>query len=210
MSVSPPKTSGWLVISVKWDPREGAEKGLIVKTSFAQVSDGMKITLSQRRIMRASTLKRKLVAKPQSPTNIAERMMLNGMGGEGEGARARAWEWWQRGGTTQRAVLFWLLLFSVDFAKCVFPFWYRHMIYRECTEDGDAFGKKWCSLTQHYNKDKMWKYCDWWWDFPGGAWKGLIVLMGNNLQFLLWKEEMGPPCKASPAPPRYELEVIQL
>ncbi|XP_045628230.1 LOW QUALITY PROTEIN: binder of sperm protein homolog 1 [Ursus americanus] len=55
---------------------------------------------------------------------------------------------------------YWKYCSEDDFAKCVFPFWYRHMIYRECTEDGDAFGKKWCSLTQHYNKDKMWKYCD--------------------------------------------------
>ncbi|KAB1274059.1 Binder of sperm protein-like protein 1 [Camelus dromedarius] len=50
--------------------------------------------------------------------------------------------------------------FSIDFAKCVFPFWYRHLIYWECTDDGDAFGKTWCSLTQNYNKDKIWKYCD--------------------------------------------------
>ena len=60
-------------------------------------------------------------------------------------------------------------LFSVDFAKCVFPFWYRHLIYWGCTEDGDSFGKAWCSLTRNYNKDRVWKYCDWWRDlFRGG------------------------------------------
>ncbi|KAF5918516.1 hypothetical protein HPG69_018300, partial [Diceros bicornis minor] len=53
-----------------------------------------------------------------------------------------------------------ILVVTRDFAKCVFPFWYRRMIYWECTEDGDAFGKQWCSLTQNYNKDKVWKYCD--------------------------------------------------
>ena len=50
--------------------------------------------------------------------------------------------------------------FCVDLAKCVFPFWYRRMIYWECTEDSEAFGRKWCSLTQNYNKEKVWKYCD--------------------------------------------------
>lgn len=73
-----------------------------MKTSFAQVSDGMKITLPQRRIMRASTLKRKLVAKRQSPTNIAERMMLNGMGGGGGGgARTRMRVMAKRGYNTE-------------------------------------------------------------------------------------------------------------
>lgn len=49
--------------------------------------------------------------------------------------------------------------FSVDFAKCVFPFWFRRMIYWECTEDGNVFGRKWCSLTQNFNKEKVWRYC---------------------------------------------------
>ncbi|KAM5297455.1 binder of sperm protein homolog 1-like [Glossophaga mutica] len=47
-----------------------------------------------------------------------------------------------------------------DMAKCVFPFWYRRMIYWKCTEDSEASGRRWCSLTQNYNKDKIWKYCD--------------------------------------------------
>nr|XP_003362329.3 binder of sperm protein homolog 1 [Equus caballus]XP_008525787.1 PREDICTED: binder of sperm protein homolog 1 [Equus przewalskii] len=55
---------------------------------------------------------------------------------------------------------YWKYCSEEDFAKCVFPFWYRRMIYWECTEDGDAFGKYWCSLTQNYNKDKIWKYCE--------------------------------------------------
>ncbi|XP_057566874.1 binder of sperm protein homolog 1-like [Hippopotamus amphibius kiboko] len=54
---------------------------------------------------------------------------------------------------------YWKYCSEEDFAKCVFPFWYRHMIYWGCTEDGDTFGKPWCSLTQNYNKDKVWKYC---------------------------------------------------
>lgn len=48
---------------------------------------------------------------------------------------------------------------SPDFAKCVFPFWFRRMIYWNCTQDGNDFGKKWCSLTQNFNKDQLWKYC---------------------------------------------------
>uniref|UniRef100_A0A8C0DY95 Binder of sperm protein homolog 1 n=1 Tax=Balaenoptera musculus TaxID=9771 RepID=A0A8C0DY95_BALMU len=55
---------------------------------------------------------------------------------------------------------YWKYCSEEDFAKCVFPFWYRHLIYWECTDDGDSFGKTWCSLTQNYNKDKIWKYCD--------------------------------------------------
>uniref|UniRef100_A0A8D1BP45 Binder of sperm protein homolog 1 n=2 Tax=Sus scrofa TaxID=9823 RepID=A0A8D1BP45_PIG len=55
---------------------------------------------------------------------------------------------------------YWKYCSEEDFARCVFPFWYRHLIYWECTSDGDAFGKMWCSLTQNYNKDKVWKYCD--------------------------------------------------
>ncbi|XP_006142247.1 binder of sperm protein homolog 1 [Tupaia chinensis] len=46
-----------------------------------------------------------------------------------------------------------------DFAKCMFPFWYRRMIYRECTDVGSESGKKWCSLTKNFNKDRIWKYC---------------------------------------------------
>lgn len=49
---------------------------------------------------------------------------------------------------------------SADFANCVFPFWYRRLIYWECTDDGEAFGKKWCSLTKNFNKDQIWKYCE--------------------------------------------------
>ncbi|XP_077603303.1 binder of sperm protein homolog 1 [Crocuta crocuta] len=55
---------------------------------------------------------------------------------------------------------YWKYCSKEDFAKCMFPFWYRRIIYHECTEDGESFGKKWCSLTQNYNKDKIWKYCD--------------------------------------------------
>ncbi|XP_054444375.1 binder of sperm protein homolog 1 [Pteronotus mesoamericanus] len=54
---------------------------------------------------------------------------------------------------------YWKYCSADDVAKCVFPFWYRRTIYWECTEDSDAFGKKWCSLTQNYNKEKVWKYC---------------------------------------------------
>ncbi|XP_019513734.1 PREDICTED: binder of sperm protein homolog 1-like isoform X2 [Hipposideros armiger] len=55
---------------------------------------------------------------------------------------------------------YWKYCSEEDLAKCVFPFWYRRMIYWECTDDSDGFGKKWCSLTQDYNKEKVWKYCD--------------------------------------------------
>ncbi|XP_053524556.1 binder of sperm protein homolog 1 isoform X2 [Artibeus jamaicensis] len=55
---------------------------------------------------------------------------------------------------------YWKYCSEEDMAKCAFPFWFRRMIYWECTEDSNAYGKKWCSLTQNYNKDKIWKYCD--------------------------------------------------
>lgn len=40
--------------------------------------------------------------------------------------------------------------------------------------------------------------------------KGLIVLMGRNLQLLLEKEGVGPSLKEFSPPPRYELKVIWL
>uniref|UniRef100_G1U2S1 Binder of sperm protein homolog 1 n=1 Tax=Oryctolagus cuniculus TaxID=9986 RepID=G1U2S1_RABIT len=54
---------------------------------------------------------------------------------------------------------YWKYCTKADFAKCVFPFWFRRMIYWNCTQDGNDFGKKWCSLTQNFNKDQLWKYC---------------------------------------------------
>ncbi|XP_049643503.1 binder of sperm protein homolog 1-like [Suncus etruscus] len=54
---------------------------------------------------------------------------------------------------------YWKYCSKEDTAPCVFPFWYRRLIYRSCTEDGDAFGKLWCSLTKNFNKDRVWKYC---------------------------------------------------
>uniref|UniRef100_A0A8C8T3Z2 Binder of sperm protein homolog 1 n=1 Tax=Peromyscus maniculatus bairdii TaxID=230844 RepID=A0A8C8T3Z2_PERMB len=56
---------------------------------------------------------------------------------------------------------YWRYCYVSDYAKCAFPFWFRHMIYWECTEDGEMFGKKWCSLTPNFNKDRIWKYCTW-------------------------------------------------
>ncbi|KAG3256370.1 hypothetical protein H1C71_039439 [Ictidomys tridecemlineatus] len=53
----------------------------------------------------------------------------------------------------------WKYCSETDFAPCVFPFWYERLIYWECTGDGDDFGRKWCSLTKNYNKDRAWKYC---------------------------------------------------
>ncbi|XP_060242129.1 binder of sperm protein homolog 1 [Meriones unguiculatus] len=54
---------------------------------------------------------------------------------------------------------YWKYCSLSDYAPCAFPFWYRHLIYWDCTEDGEVFGKKWCSLTPNYNKDQIWKYC---------------------------------------------------
>ncbi|XP_058530554.1 binder of sperm protein homolog 1 isoform X2 [Ochotona princeps] len=54
---------------------------------------------------------------------------------------------------------YWKYCTTADFAKCVFPFWFRRMIYWECTDDGNDFGKKWCSLTQDFNRDQIWKFC---------------------------------------------------
>ncbi|XP_012892963.1 PREDICTED: binder of sperm protein homolog 1-like, partial [Dipodomys ordii] len=54
---------------------------------------------------------------------------------------------------------YWKYCAMSDFAPCAFPFWYRRLIYRKCTEDGEVFGRKWCSLTPDYNRDQVWKYC---------------------------------------------------
>ncbi|XP_016010790.2 binder of sperm protein homolog 1 [Rousettus aegyptiacus] len=54
----------------------------------------------------------------------------------------------------------WKYCLKDDFAKCAFPFWFGRMIYWECTEDGNLFGRKWCSLTKNFNRDQIWKYCD--------------------------------------------------
>nr|XP_020668994.1 epididymal sperm-binding protein 1-like [Pogona vitticeps] len=43
---------------------------------------------------------------------------------------------------------------------CVFPFIYNQKLYLSCTTDG-MFGRTpWCSLTQNYNKDLRWTYCE--------------------------------------------------
>ncbi|XP_060549625.1 uncharacterized protein LOC117668957 isoform X2 [Pantherophis guttatus] len=43
---------------------------------------------------------------------------------------------------------------------CVFPFLYNQNFYFMCTTDG-MFGKtSWCSLTQNYNSDLQWTYCE--------------------------------------------------
>ncbi|XP_040590165.1 binder of sperm protein homolog 1 [Mesocricetus auratus] len=54
---------------------------------------------------------------------------------------------------------YWKYCSLSDYAQCSFPFWFRNMIYWDCTEDGEVFGKKWCSLTPNFNKDQTWKYC---------------------------------------------------
>uniref|UniRef100_A0A8C6WDV9 Binder of sperm protein homolog 1 n=1 Tax=Nannospalax galili TaxID=1026970 RepID=A0A8C6WDV9_NANGA len=56
---------------------------------------------------------------------------------------------------------YWKYCALSDHAQCAFPFWFRRMIYWDCTEDGEVYGRKWCSLTPNYNKDKIWKYCEW-------------------------------------------------
>uniref|UniRef100_A0A8C5SC12 Fibronectin type-II domain-containing protein n=1 Tax=Laticauda laticaudata TaxID=8630 RepID=A0A8C5SC12_LATLA len=43
---------------------------------------------------------------------------------------------------------------------CVFPFLYNQNFYFMCTTDG-MFGKTpWCSLTENYNSDLQWTYCE--------------------------------------------------
>uniref|UniRef100_A0A8C0ZUB7 Fibronectin type-II domain-containing protein n=1 Tax=Castor canadensis TaxID=51338 RepID=A0A8C0ZUB7_CASCN len=54
---------------------------------------------------------------------------------------------------------YWKYCSLEDFAQCMFPFWYRRTIYWECTEDGEVFGRRWCSLTRNYNMDRVWKFC---------------------------------------------------
>ncbi|KAB5540056.1 hypothetical protein PHYPO_G00096970 [Pangasianodon hypophthalmus] len=42
---------------------------------------------------------------------------------------------------------------------CVFPYLFMNKSYSECTEDGRADGRKWCSTTANYDKDHQWGFC---------------------------------------------------
>ena len=51
------------------------------------------------------------------------------------------------------------ILFS-DRPKCHFPFIYRDKRYFRCTTEGSAYGLAWCSLTEYFERDFAWQYCD--------------------------------------------------
>lgn len=112
------------------------------------------------------TVKRNLSAEPQSLTHtvlhvlMVEQSRADGSGNVCACTRVCVCVMAETRYKIKRLLILIVSLFSVDFAKCVFPFWYRHLIYWGCTEDGDSFGKAWCSLTRNYNKDRVWKYCD--------------------------------------------------
>ncbi|XP_017311659.1 cation-independent mannose-6-phosphate receptor isoform X1 [Ictalurus punctatus] len=48
---------------------------------------------------------------------------------------------------------------TVEGAVCKFPFNFLNKSYSECTEDGRSDGRKWCSTTANYDKDKQWGFC---------------------------------------------------
>ncbi|XP_060636649.2 uncharacterized protein [Anolis sagrei] len=43
---------------------------------------------------------------------------------------------------------------------CTFPFIYRKKSYSSCTSDGEISGKLWCSLTDNFDVDRKWTYCN--------------------------------------------------
>ncbi|XP_075065281.1 coagulation factor XII [Mixophyes fleayi] len=42
---------------------------------------------------------------------------------------------------------------------CHFPFYHARMLHYSCIRRGKHGHKPWCSLTQNYDKDKLWSYC---------------------------------------------------
>ena len=143
------------------------------------------------------TVKRNLSAEPQSLTNtVLHVLMVEQSRADGSGnvcsctrvcvcvcVRVMA----ETRYIIKRVLILIASLFSVDFAKCVFPFWYRRLIYWGCTEDGDSFGKAWCSLTRNYNKDRVWKYCDWGEIYLGEGMKTFNCSHGKDCTILVGK-----------------------
>uniref|UniRef100_A0A8D2J154 Fibronectin type-II domain-containing protein n=1 Tax=Varanus komodoensis TaxID=61221 RepID=A0A8D2J154_VARKO len=43
---------------------------------------------------------------------------------------------------------------------CVFPFIYNLTSYSSCTTDGISNMRPWCSLTENYDADLQWTYCE--------------------------------------------------
>ncbi|XP_056620153.1 cation-independent mannose-6-phosphate receptor isoform X2 [Triplophysa dalaica] len=42
---------------------------------------------------------------------------------------------------------------------CIFPFKFLNKSYTECTTEGRTNGRKWCSTTSDFNRDKKWGFC---------------------------------------------------
>ncbi|XP_040108571.1 seminal plasma protein BSP-30 kDa-like [Oryx dammah] len=55
----------------------------------------------------------------------------------------------------------WKICSNGDRPKCHFPFIYRKKRYFRCTTEGSAYGFAWCSLTEFFERDYAWQYCDW-------------------------------------------------
>ncbi|XP_060253813.1 binder of sperm 5 isoform X2 [Ovis aries] len=54
----------------------------------------------------------------------------------------------------------WKICSDGDRPKCHFPFIYRDKRYFRCTTEGSAFGLAWCSLTEYFEREYAWQYCD--------------------------------------------------
>ena len=52
------------------------------------------------------------------------------------------------------------LIMTENGEQCAIPFISEGKTYFDCTTDDDISGKKWCSLTHNYDKDKRKGYCD--------------------------------------------------
>ncbi|KAK3516697.1 hypothetical protein QTP70_022183, partial [Hemibagrus guttatus] len=48
---------------------------------------------------------------------------------------------------------------TTDGVVCTFPFNFLNKSYSECTQEGRTDGRKWCSTTANYDKDKQWGFC---------------------------------------------------
>ncbi|XFG09846.1 hypothetical protein AB1E19_013470 [Capra hircus] len=54
----------------------------------------------------------------------------------------------------------WKICSDGDRPKCHFPFIYRDKRYFRCTTEGSAYGLAWCSLTEYFEREYAWQYCD--------------------------------------------------